>query len=150
VSAARRSAAALLAVSLAGCVAPVPLDGPAVSERPAPVPDWIAQRYGQADDGRRVELAPGASLAIALRAPGAAGAGWIVTWMPSHLALVGRSSGPVWPAGAPGAAVATPPVWQVFVVEARAPGEGTVDLELRAADGAVLRRFVLRVAAGSR
>lgn len=146
----RRGVLAACTAVLVGCAAPVSLDGPPVAELPAPVPDWVAVRAGEADDGRRIELQTGVSVAIALRAPGAAGAGWTVGWMPSHLALTGRSSGPVWPAGAPGAQVATPPVWQVFVFEARAPGEGTVELLLRAADGTTLRRYALVVAASLR
>jgi len=123
-----------LAGWLAGCAAPVPLPlppvGPASGELPAPVPEWVIHRLTEADDGRRIELPPGASLAVSLRAPAAAGAGWALVGPPANLALAGRFSGPVWPPDAPAPRLAPPPVWQVFVFEAREPGIGPVAFEL--------------------
>ncbi|RPH43773.1 MAG: hypothetical protein EHM87_12755 [Burkholderiales bacterium] len=132
---------------LAGCVAPISLDGPAVAELPAPVPDWIGLRVSEADDGRRVELPVGDSVAVTLKVPSGAGLGWVLVGQPPTLAQTGRYSGPVWPPDAPGSAVTPRPLWQVFVFEARAPGEGEVVLEL---DGAGLgtrpRRLAVRIA----
>jgi hypothetical protein len=126
------SAALLVGVAqLAGCAAPLSLDAPAVAELPAPVPEWITVRVSEADDGRRIELARAGSMAVALRVPSGAGTGWIVVGQPSGLALTGRFTGPVWPPGAPASATVPAPIWQVFVFEALAPGEGTLRFELR-------------------
>ena len=59
-AAGRRRLLALLPATwlLGACVAPLSLEGPAVAELPAPVPDWIATRLTEADDGRSVGLAP--------------------------------------------------------------------------------------------
>jgi hypothetical protein len=145
-AAARRRALALLAVApLAACVAPVSLDAPAVAELPPPVPDWIPIRATEADDGRRIELARGASLAVSLRAPTAAGVGWREVAMPVGLVRTGRFTGPVWPADAPSSRVAPAPLWQVFVFEARDGSGGELVLEL-AGDAAVRpRRLTLRI-----
>jgi hypothetical protein len=125
-------ATSALAVPVAGCVAPVSLDAPAVAEQPAPVPDWIPVRLGEADHGRLVTLAPGESVAVALRAPSASGAGWIVRDAPASLVQTGRYSRPVWPAGAPASVTGPGPVWQVFVFEAGAPAaERRLAFELR-------------------
>jgi hypothetical protein len=126
-----RLAALAAGLLLAACAAPLSLDAPAVAELPAPVPDWVAVRATEADDGRRVELARGGSIAVSLRAPTAAGAGWVVAGTPAGLALTGRYTGPVWPPGAPASALAAGAVWQVFVFQARAPGEGRLRFELR-------------------
>ncbi|MCX7228999.1 MAG: hypothetical protein NTW15_08295 [Burkholderiales bacterium] len=132
---------------LAACTAPLPLDAPPVSELPAPVPDWIALRVGEADDGRRVELPVGDSIAVAVRVPSAAGLGWIVVGQPPVLVQTGRYSAPVWPPGAPGSAALPTPLWQVFVFEARRVGEGELAFELDGAAGASrARRLGIRVA----
>jgi hypothetical protein len=128
---ATRCAVALVALALAACAAPVPLDAPAVAELPAPIPEWIRARATETDDGRRFVLPVSGSLAVALRAPSAAGLGWVVTESPSGLVATGRFTGPVWPAGAPISRVSPAPVWQVFVFEARAPGAGRLRFELR-------------------
>jgi hypothetical protein len=143
-------AAALLAgaVQLAGCAAPLSLDAPAVAELPAPVPDWITVRATEADDGRRITLARAGSMSVALRAPSGAGTGWIVAGQPAGLALTGRFTGPVWPPGAPASATVPAPIWQVFVFEALAPGEGTLRFELRGTEAlgpSRPRSLVLRV-----
>lgn len=146
----RRLLASLPATWLLGaCVAPLSLEGPAVAELPAPVPDWIATRLTEADDGRSVGLAPGASIALSLRAPAAAGIGWTVTEAPAWLVLTGRFTGPAWPPGAPDSAVAPAPLWQVFVFEARgaAMAPGRLVLELQGGpDAPRPRRIVLRIA----
>lgn len=132
---------------LVACTAPLPLDAPPVSELPAPVPDWIVLRVGEADDGRGVELPVGDSIAVAVRVPAAAGLGWILVGQPPVLAQTGRYSGPVWPPGAPGSAALPTPLWQVFVFEARRIGEGELAFELEGAAGASrARRFGIRVA----
>jgi hypothetical protein len=144
--AARRRALALLsAVPLAACVQPIPLDGPAAAELPPPVPDWIAVRATEADDGRRIELARGASLAVTLRAPTAAGIGWREVVAPPGLVRTGRFTGPVWPKDAPSSRVAPPPLWQVFVFEAREGSGGDLVLELAGETVARPRRLTLRV-----
>lgn len=131
----RRLLAALLPAAwlLGACVAPLSLDGPSVAELPAPVPDWIVTRLTEADDGRSVGLAPGAAIAMSLRAPVAGGLGWLVSEAPAGLVLTGRFTGPVWPPGVTDSAVAPAPLWQVFVFEARgpAPASGRLVLELR-------------------
>jgi hypothetical protein len=133
--------------TLAACSAPLPLDAPPVAELPAPVPDWIALRVGEADDGRRVELPVGDAIAVAVRVPSAAGLGWILVGQPPVLAQTGRYSGPVWPPGAPGSAALPTPLWQVFVFEARRIGEGELAFELDGAVGASrARRLAIRVA----
>ena len=136
----------LAAAPLAGCVGPIPLDAPPVAELPPPVPEWIVARATEADDGRRVELARGASLAVSLRAPSAAGIGWREVAVPPGLVLTGRFTGPVWPKGAPTSAVLPPPLWQVFVFEAREPGGGDLVLELGGETVSRPRRLSLRVA----
>ncbi len=145
----RRRALAVLSLSavapLAACVAPLPLDAPPVVELAPPVPDWVAARATEADDGRRVELARGASLAVALRAPTAAGIGWREVAVPAGLVLTGRFAGPVWPRDAPASAVAPPPLWQVFVFEARAGCGGDLVLDLAGETVARPRRLTLRV-----
>jgi hypothetical protein len=121
-----------LAALVAGCAAPVPLDAPAVAEQPAPVPDWIPVRLGEADHGRLVTLAPGESVAIALRASSASGEGWVVRDAPASLVPTGRYSRPVWPPGTPASVTGTGPVWQVFVFEAGPPAaERRLAFELR-------------------
>lgn len=150
VAARRRTLLATLVAALAplaaGCTAPIPLDAPPASELPPPVPDWIATRATEADDGRRVALAPGASLAVALRVPAGAGLGWVVVERPDGLEQTGRTSGPTWPPGAPSNPAAPPPLWQVFVFEARRAVDGPLRLELRGPDGpARPRSVVLRV-----
>jgi hypothetical protein len=146
VAAPRRHALALLAVApLAACVAPVSLDAPAVAELSPPVPDWIATRATEADDGRRIELARGASLAVSLRAPTAAGVGWREVAVPAGLVRTGRFTGPVWPKDAPSSLVAPAPLWQVFVFEARDGAGGELALELTGDTAARPRRLVLRV-----
>ena len=128
---------------LGGCATPVSLDAPAVAELPPPVPDWIRARAAESDDGRRYELAVGESIAVTLRVPAAAGVSWMPTGVPDHLALTGRTSGPVWPPGAPGAsAVAPAPIWQVFVFEARRAGDGVLYFDLGSGPP---RRVVYRV-----
>jgi hypothetical protein len=128
---------ALLAMSglvalAAGCAAPVPLDAPAIAEQAAPVPDWIPLRLGEADHGRLVTLAPGESVAVALRAPSASGMGWVAREIPESLVQTGRYSRPVWPPGTPASVTGSGPVWQVFVLEARAPAsERRLAFELR-------------------
>lgn len=148
----RRRALAALSVPvvapLAACVAPLPLDAPPVVELPPPVPDWVAARATEADDGRRVELAPDASLAVALRAPTAAGIGWREVAVPAGLVLTGRFTGPVWPKGAPSSAVAPPPLWQVFVYEARWGRGGALVLDLAGEAPARPRRLTLHVVVG--
>jgi hypothetical protein len=134
------------AALLAACAAPIPLDGPSAAELAPPVPDWIVLRLTEADDGRRVELARGGSLAVALRAPASAGIGWTPAATPEVLAMTGRTSGPVWPADAPQSRVAPAPVWQVFVFEARAAGEVTLSFALPAVDASTrARRVAFRV-----
>jgi hypothetical protein len=149
IRASRRHALAALsilaAVPVAGCVAPIPLDGPAWAELPSPVPDWIAVRATEADDGRRIELARGASLAVSLRVPTAAGIGWRETAVPPGLVRTGRFTGPVWPKEAPSSLVAPAPLWQVFVFEAREGPGGELVLELADERGARLDRLRLRV-----
>jgi hypothetical protein len=130
---------------LAGCAAPLALDGPAYAELPAPIPEWIAVRATDTDDGRRFELARGASIAIALRAPAAAGLGWLVARTPPMLRQTGRFSGPVWPPEAPASRTSPAPLWQVFVFEAREPGEDTLLLELRGGGGDRPDRFAIRL-----
>ncbi len=138
----------LLAVGpLAGCVEPMPLDVAPVAELPPPVPEWVRARATEADDGRRVELARGESLAVSLRAPTAAGLGWREVAVPVGLVRTGRFTGPVWPKGAPSSAVAPPPLWQVFVFEAREGPGGDLVLELAGESAARPRRLTLRVAA---
>lgn len=144
-----RTAATAAGVALiaAGCIAPVSLDAPPVSELPPPVPDWIATRVTEADDGRRIALAVGGSFAVSLRVPLGAGIGWTVLERPAGLAMTGRTSGPVWPPGAPASPAVPPPLWQVFVFEARTPVDGPLILELGGTEaGARPRRLVLRVA----
>ena len=143
------AAAALAALGAAGCTAPLSLDSPSVAELPAPVPDWITIRAGLEDDGRRYELAPGETIAIALRAPSGAGAGWAVVEAASMLRQTGRTSAPVWPPGAPASRVAPAPLWQVFAFEATRPGEGIVELALAGPDGPV-RRWTIRVSVAAR
>ncbi len=134
--------------ALGGCAAPVSLDAPAVAELPPPVPEWIRARAAESDDGRRYELAVGESIAFTLRVPAAAGVSWMPTGVPDHLELTGRTSGPVWPPGAPGAsAVAPAPIWQVFVFEARRAGDGIVYFDLGSGPP---RRVVYRVVAAAR
>lgn len=146
---ARLAAGALAGpAALAGCVAPIPLDGPGVAELPAPVPDWIGVRATEADDGRRFALARGASIAVALRVPSASGVGWRETEVPAGLVRTGRFSGPVWPPGAPSSPVAPAPVWQVLVFEAREPPGGELVLELVGDAPARPRRLTLRIAIG--
>jgi len=118
---------------LGACVAPLSLDGAAVAELPSPVPDWITTRLTEADHGRSVVLAPGSVMAVSLRAPAAAGVGWLLVEAPEGLVLTGRFTGPVWPPGAPDSVVAPAPLWQVFVFEARAAAKapGRLVLELR-------------------
>jgi hypothetical protein len=137
-------AAALVAVWLAACAAPVPLPSadPSVGELPAPVPEWITHRVTDTDDGRRIELPLGAALAVSLRAPAAAGAGWVLSRQPANLTLTGRFSGPVWPPEAPAPRLAPPPVWQVFVFEAREPGDSQVAFDLVGSSAAVPSRRV--------
>ena len=138
----------LATVMLGGCATPVPLDAPAVGELPPPVPAWIRDRAAESDDGRRYELAVGESIAVTLRVPAAAGVSWIPAGVPDHLELTGRTSGPVWPPGAPGAsAVAPAPIWQVFVFEARRPGDGILYFDLGSGPP---RRVVYRVAVPAR
>ena len=121
-----------LAAVVAGCAAPVSLEGPPVAETSAPVPDWIPTRLTEADHGRLVELASGTSVAVVLRAPSASGAGWIVREAPASLTQTGRYSRPVWPPGVPASVTGAGPVWQVFVFEAGAPaGERRLAFELR-------------------
>jgi hypothetical protein len=131
----RRRLMALLPAAwlLGACVAPLSLDGTAVAELPAPVPDWIGTRLTEADHGRDVALAPGTAFAVSLRAPAAAGVGWLVTEMPDGLVQTGRFTGPVWPPGTPDSVVSPAPLWQVFVFEARgaAMPPGRLVLELR-------------------
>ncbi len=145
----RRRALAVLSLSgvapLAACVAPLPLDAPPVVELPPPVPDWVAARATEADDGRRIELARGASLAVALRAPTAAGIGWREVAVPAGLVRTGRFTGPVWPKDAPSSAVAPAPLWQVFVYEARVGRGGDLVLDLAGDPVARPRRLTLRV-----
>ncbi|MEI7445799.1 MAG: hypothetical protein WCK28_12990 [Burkholderiales bacterium] len=135
-------ASAALAVLATGCIAPVPLDAPPVAELPPPVPDWITIRATEADDLRRVALAVGASFAVSLRVPAEAGQGWIVVGQPDGLELTGRWSGPVWPPGAPANPALPPPLWQVFVFEARRAVDGPLVLELRGAETAARPRRV--------
>jgi hypothetical protein len=131
---------------LAACTAPVPLDASPVEALPAPVPDWIGLRVGEADDGRRVELPVGDSIAVTVRVPAAAGLGWVLLGQPPGVAQTGRYSGPVWPPGAPGSAALPTPLWQVFVFEARRLGEGELAFELDGAVGASrARRLGIRV-----
>ena len=141
-------AGALVGMMTGACTAPIALDGPAVAELAAPVPEWIVLRFTEADDGRRIELPVGDSIAVTLRVPSASGQGWVLLGQPPMLAQTGRYSGPVWPPGAPGSAAVPAPLWQVFVFEARRPGEGELVLDL---DGAGLasrpRRLTLRVTA---
>jgi hypothetical protein len=144
----RRRVALGACALLAGCVAPLSLDAPAVSELPAPVPGWITVRATEADDGRRVELGQGASIAVALRSPTVAGLGWMMRDPPTTLVLTGRYTGPVRPPGAPVSMAAPDAVWQVFVFEARAPGEALLRFELRGAEAvapAPPRSVTLRV-----
>lgn len=142
----RRRALVLLAVApLAACVAPMPLDARATVELPPPVPDWITTRATEADDGRRIELARGASLAVSLRTPTAAGVGWREVATPAGLVRTGRFTGPVWPKDAPSSIVAPAPLWQVFVFEAREGIGGELALELAGDMLARLRRIVLRI-----
>lgn len=144
----RRALAALsilAAAPLGGCVGPVPLDAPPRAELPPPVPDWIGVRATEADDGRRVELPRGASLAVSLRVPGAAGIGWRERLVPPGLARTGRFTGPVWPKDAPSSAVSPAPIWQVFVFEAREGPGGELVLELNGESAARPRRLTLRV-----
>jgi hypothetical protein len=142
----RRLLAAVPALALAACAAPIPLDGPVAVELPPPIPDWVPIRLAEADDGRRIELARGASVAVALRAPASAGVGWAPVEVPAGLAITGRTSGPVWPPGAPSSRVAPAPVWQVFVFEARAAGEGVVAFALASPDASArARRVAFRV-----
>lgn len=129
---------------LAGCVAPLSLDGPSVAELPAPVPDWVSVRVTEADDGRRVELARGASIAVALRAPALSGLEWREAATPAGLVRTGVTRGPVWPPDAPASTRAPPPVWQVFVFEAREAVGGELAFEL-ASDGGRVRRVSIRV-----
>jgi hypothetical protein len=135
VSSRRRRLSALLPVAwlLGACAAPLSLEGPAVAELPAPVPDWIATRLTEADDGRSVALGPGAAIAVSLRVQAASGVGWLVTAAPEGLVLTGRFTGPVWPPGATDSAVTPAPLWQVFVFEARAAAiaPGRLVFELR-------------------
>ena len=132
---------------LVACTAPVPLDASPVEELPAPVPDWIGLRVGEADDGRRVEVPLGASIAVTVRVPAAVGLGWILVGQPAGVAQTGRFSGPVWPPGAPGSAALPTPLWEVFVFEARRVGEGELAFELDGAVGASrARRLGIRVA----
>jgi hypothetical protein len=144
----RRALAALTALAaapLGGCVGPVPLDAPALAELPPPVPDWIGVRATEADDGARVELARGASLAVSLRVPGGAGIGWRERIVPSGLVRTGRFTGPVWPKDAPSSPVTPPPIWQVLVFEAREGPGGDLVLELDGETGTRPRRLSLRV-----
>lgn len=141
----RRAVVALVAAPLAACVAPIPLDASSVTELPPPVPDWIGTRATEADDGRRVELARGASLAISLRVPTAAGVGWREVAVPAGLVRTGRFTGPVWPSDGPSSRVAPAPLWQVFVFEAREGAGGELALELAGDTAARPRRLVLRV-----
>lgn len=134
-----------LAAVCAGCATPVPLDAPPTAELPPPVPDWIAIRATEADDRRRIVLDAGASMAVSLRVPTGAGQGWIVVARPDGLEQTGRTSGPVWPPGAPASAAAPPPLWQVFTFEARRAFDGPLELELRGGEAARLRRLVLFV-----
>jgi hypothetical protein len=132
---------------LAACTAPLPLDAPPVAELPAPVPDWIALRVGEADDGRRVELPVGDSIAVTMRVPSAAGLGWVLVGQPPALGQTGRYTGPVWPPGVPGSAALPTPLWQVFVFEARRVGEGELAFELDgSAEASRARRLGIRLA----
>jgi hypothetical protein len=141
----RRALGVFVAAPLAACVAPVPFDAPAVAELPPPVPDWIPTRATEADDGRRIELARGTSLAVSLRAPTAAGVGWREVAVPAGLVRTGRFTGPVWPSDAPSSRVAPAPLWQVFVFEAREGAGDELALELAGDTSARPRRLVLRV-----
>lgn len=145
----RRSVIAVVcAAALVGCATPVSLDAPPVSELPPPVPDWIRTRAAEADDGRRFELSVGESLAVSLRVPAAAGVSWVPAMVPGHLELTGRTSGPVWPPGAPGtSAVAPAPIWQVFVFEVRQPGDGILYFDLGSGPP---RRVVYRIVVPAR
>jgi len=127
---------------LAGCAAPVPLPplGAGTGELPPPVPEWVGLRVTEADHGRLIGLPTGASLAVSLRAPAAAGTGWVPAPPPAPLALVGRFSGPAWPPDVPAPRLTPPPVWQVFVLEARQPGVGVLAFELPGDGAAGVRR----------
>ncbi|MEX0607131.1 MAG: hypothetical protein WD138_03770, partial [Halofilum sp. (in: g-proteobacteria)] len=57
----RRRAALGACALLAGCVAPLSLDAPAVSELPAPVPDWITVRATEEWVRRELEGKPDAT-----------------------------------------------------------------------------------------
>jgi hypothetical protein len=57
----------------------------------------------------------------------------------------GRFTGPVWPKDAPSSRVAPPPLWQVFVFEAREGPGGELVLELVGETAARPRRLTLRV-----
>lgn len=116
--------AAVLAGVLAAC-------SPAEDKGlPAPVPKGIALTVTGADGGKTVDVAVGSTFAVALVGVPTAGYLWAPTTTPAFLSAAGTAGGPTSKAQLePGFAGGNH--WEVFMMTATGPGEGSLVFEQR-------------------
>lgn len=109
----------------------------------APVPNDVARKLGESEDGQVLEAAVGERFSVAL----ADWAKWRVDESPGFLSHAETLTGP-----AVGTAAAGADQWQVLVFEVQAPGEGELRLVLGRPwiEGDRMREYRLTVRATAR
>lgn len=109
----------------------------------APSPEG-AVRIGSDQNGARVEVQAGDTLAIELQSSPSAGNSWAVMAQPDFVAPATQVTGPTVQSARP---IVGAPRWQVFVFTFTGPGAGDIVLKKKARDGVELETFTLTVSA---